>query len=170
MSTVTRIGRLWDAILVTGNGFGALMCKQCAQSRGWGGIPLGEGVGEPRTGIILYIYIYISVHSPRKFRDALHADDNDLTSDIIRSKGCKSGCCNHCCGLFQGACTKRWHHCMCRPQLTSSMAKLHCILVVCGPGGLHQMSFAMRRPHSACRKQTTSWWESSSFSRNSDRS
>ena len=51
--TVTRIGRLWDAILGTDDGFGALMCKKCAQShRGWvGGDTIG-GVGEPRTGII----------------------------------------------------------------------------------------------------------------------
>ena len=62
ISAVTRIGRLWDAILVTDDGFGARMCKKCAQSHrfgllGWvgggGGIPLGGGgVGEPRTGII----------------------------------------------------------------------------------------------------------------------
>ena len=48
--TVTRIGRLWDAILVTDDGFGALMCKKCAQShrlglgRGWvGGYHWGGG-------------------------------------------------------------------------------------------------------------------------------
>ena len=38
--TVTRVGRLfWDAILVTDDGFGALLCKKCAQSHesgGWG--------------------------------------------------------------------------------------------------------------------------------------
>ena len=39
--TVTRIGRLWDAILVTDDGFGALMCQQCAQSQ----IRLGEWGG-----------------------------------------------------------------------------------------------------------------------------
>ena len=69
-SAVTQIGRVWDAILVTDDGFGARMCKKCAQSHrfglgsGWGGVPLGGGgVGEPRTGIIyiyMYIYIYIS--------------------------------------------------------------------------------------------------------------
>ena len=47
--TVTRIGRLWDAILVTDDGSGALMCKQFAQSHRFG---IGGGVGEPRTGII----------------------------------------------------------------------------------------------------------------------
>ena len=66
--TVTRIGRLWDAILVTDDGFGALMCKKvCAvtQTRlgegvGGGGIPLGGGSAnrEPRPYYI-YIYIYI---------------------------------------------------------------------------------------------------------------
>ena len=66
--TVTRIGRLWDAILVTDDGFGALMCQQCAQSQirlgewgGGGGIPFGGGgggggVGEPRTGIIYEMF------------------------------------------------------------------------------------------------------------------
>ena len=51
-STVTRIGRVWDAILVTNDGLGALMCKTCAQSHrsglgiGWvGGIPLKGGGG-----------------------------------------------------------------------------------------------------------------------------
>ena len=39
--TVTRIGRLWDAILVTDDGFGALMCQKCAQSQ----IRLGEWAG-----------------------------------------------------------------------------------------------------------------------------
>ena len=49
----------WDAILVTVVAFGALMWEKCAQSHsfglgrvGGGGIPLGGGVGEPRTGII----------------------------------------------------------------------------------------------------------------------
>ena len=62
--TVTRIGRLWDAILVTDDGFGALMCQKCVQSQirlgewggGGGGDTIGggggRGVGEPRTGII----------------------------------------------------------------------------------------------------------------------
>ena len=39
--TVTRIGRLWDAILVTDDGFGALMCQKCVQSQ----IRLGEWAG-----------------------------------------------------------------------------------------------------------------------------
>ena len=68
ISAVTQIGRVWDAILVTDDGFGARMCKKCAQSHrfglgsGWvgrgGGDTIGEGGGggEPRTGII-YIYI-----------------------------------------------------------------------------------------------------------------
>ena len=51
ISAVTRIGRLWDAILVTDDGFGARMCKKCAQShrfglgRGWvgGGDTIGGG-------------------------------------------------------------------------------------------------------------------------------
>ena len=50
ISAVTQIGRLWDAILVTDDGFGARMCKKCAQSHrfglgsgGGGGIPLGGG-------------------------------------------------------------------------------------------------------------------------------
>ena len=46
---VTLIGRLWDAVLVTDDGFGAFMCKKCTQSHRfglgrvgeWGGIPLG---------------------------------------------------------------------------------------------------------------------------------
>ena len=49
--TVTRIGRLWDAILVTDDGFGALVCHSAwgvgAGGGGryhWGGgIPLGGG-------------------------------------------------------------------------------------------------------------------------------
>ena len=61
--TVTRIGRLWDAILVTDDGFGALICQKCeSQIRlgEWGG---GGGVGEPRTGIIcIYIYIYVCMY------------------------------------------------------------------------------------------------------------
>ena len=40
LSKVTRMGRLWDAILVTDDGFGALMCNKCAQSRRFG---LGSG-------------------------------------------------------------------------------------------------------------------------------
>ena len=56
ISAVTQIGRLWDAILVTDDGFGARMCKKCAQSHRFGlGSGLGGGgvaVGEPRTGII----------------------------------------------------------------------------------------------------------------------
>ena len=44
--TVTRIGRLWDAILVTDDGFGALMCQKCVQSQ----IRLGEwGRGAGRS-------------------------------------------------------------------------------------------------------------------------
>ena len=64
--TVTRTGRLWDAILVTDDGFGALMCQKRAQSQirlgewGRGGYHWGGGVGEPRT-LIIYIYIYISL-------------------------------------------------------------------------------------------------------------
>ena len=48
--TVTRIGRLWDAILVTDDGFGAL--QKCAQSQirlgewgGWEGGGVGGGGG-----------------------------------------------------------------------------------------------------------------------------
>ena len=51
----TSAGRLWDAILVTDDGFGARMGKKCAQSHrfglgsGWvGGIPLGGGGGGGR--------------------------------------------------------------------------------------------------------------------------
>ena len=40
ISAVTR--RLWDAILVTDDGFGARMCKKCAQSHRFG---LGSGWG-----------------------------------------------------------------------------------------------------------------------------
>ena len=55
----------WDAILVTVVAFGAHMWEKCAHSHSFGlgrvgrGIPMGGGVGEPRTGII-YIYICIS--------------------------------------------------------------------------------------------------------------
>ena len=66
ISAVTQIGRLWDAILVTDDGFGARMCKKCAQSHrfglgsgGGGGIPLGGGGGR-RTENRDHIYIYIS--------------------------------------------------------------------------------------------------------------
>ena len=66
--TVTRIGRLWDAILVTEDGFGALMCKKvCAVTQTrlgegvGGGDTIGGGVGEPRTTTVLYIYIYLSL-------------------------------------------------------------------------------------------------------------
>ena len=84
-SHVNRAGKisavLWDAILVTDDGFGACMCKNCAKShrfglglgRGWG----GGGVGEPRTGIIymntwrhgdigmyMCIYIYTQIDRP----------------------------------------------------------------------------------------------------------
>ena len=71
----------WDAILVTVVAFGALMWEKCAQSHSFGlgrvggGIPLGGGVGEPRTGIIymyfchckyvceyVYIKIYLYIH------------------------------------------------------------------------------------------------------------
>ena len=47
MCAVTRIGGLWDAILVTVDGFGALVRKKCARSHrfGAGGIPLGGGRG-----------------------------------------------------------------------------------------------------------------------------
>ena len=58
--TVTRIGRLWDAILVTDDGFGTLMCQKCAQSQ----IRLGEWAGGYHWGgdhIYIYIYIYIFV-------------------------------------------------------------------------------------------------------------
>ena len=69
--TVTRIGRLWDAILVTDAGLRP-SCEKCAQSHRFGlrsgrvgGIPLGGGwgggVGEPTTGII-YIYIYLFIY------------------------------------------------------------------------------------------------------------
>ena len=60
VSTVTRIGCVWDEFLVTVDGFGAAMWGIFGPGRA-GGIPGrggGGGVGEPRTGII-YIYIYI---------------------------------------------------------------------------------------------------------------
>ena len=66
--TVTRIGRLWDAILVTDDGFGALMCQKCAQSQirlgEWGGgDTIGGGGGGRRTEnfdhIYLSIYLYL---------------------------------------------------------------------------------------------------------------
>ena len=55
ISAVTQIGRLWDAILVTDDGFGARMCKKCAQSHrfglgsGWGGGYHWGGGGVRRT-------------------------------------------------------------------------------------------------------------------------
>ena len=42
MSTVTRMGCVWDEILVTVDDFGAAMWGKCAR---------GEGFGEPITGI-----------------------------------------------------------------------------------------------------------------------
>ena len=59
--TVTRIGRLWDAILVTDDGFGALMCKKCAQPHrlglrrgcgggGWGGDTIEGGSANRELG------------------------------------------------------------------------------------------------------------------------
>ena len=55
--TVTRIGRLWDAILVTDDGFGALMCQKCVQSQirlgEWGG---GGGSANREPGSYIYIY------------------------------------------------------------------------------------------------------------------
>ena len=74
--TVTRIGRLCDAILVTDDGFGALMCQKCAQSQaGGGGDTIGGGGGsanrEPGsflhvciyTHILVYVYIYTDTHN-----------------------------------------------------------------------------------------------------------
>ena len=52
---------------MTVDAFGALMWKTCAQlhrfglGRVGGGIPLGGGVGEPRTGII-YTVLHISIY------------------------------------------------------------------------------------------------------------
>ena len=58
ISAVTRIGRLWDVILVTDDGFGARMCRGV----GGGGDTIGGGgVGEPRTGII-YICMYVCLY------------------------------------------------------------------------------------------------------------
>ena len=66
--TVTRIGRLWDAILVTDDGFGALMCQKCVQSQirlGEWGKGEGDTIGgggrrtENRDHIYIYMYIYM---------------------------------------------------------------------------------------------------------------
>ena len=63
--TVTRTGRLWDAILVTDDGFGALMCQKRAQSQirlgEWGGGDTIGGGGGRRTENFDHIYIYISL-------------------------------------------------------------------------------------------------------------
>ena len=72
---MTRIGRLWDAIL-TDDGFGALMCQKCAQSQirlgewaggGGGEYHWGGGGGgrrtENRDHIYICVYIYISTHT-----------------------------------------------------------------------------------------------------------
>ena len=46
ISAVTRIGCLWDATLVTDDGFGARMCKKCVQSHRFGlGSEWGGGGG-----------------------------------------------------------------------------------------------------------------------------
>ena len=49
---------------MTDHGFGALMCKKCAQSRGWRGDTIGGGggwwVGEPRPGIIYLFVLFVS--------------------------------------------------------------------------------------------------------------
>ena len=71
--TVTRIGRLWDAILVTDDGFGALMCQKCVQSQirlgewggGGGGYHWGGGgAGCRRTENRDHIYVDDFTSSP----------------------------------------------------------------------------------------------------------
>ena len=64
VSTVSRIGCVWDKILVTGNGFGAAMWEKCAQSQGFRMFGLGCARGgdrrtENRDLIYLSIYSYI---------------------------------------------------------------------------------------------------------------
>ena len=67
--TVTRIGRLWDAILVTDDGFGALMCQKCVQSQirlgEWGkgeGDTIGGGSANREPGSYIYMYIYMYMY------------------------------------------------------------------------------------------------------------
>ena len=105
--TVTRIGRLWDAILVTNDGFGVLMCKKvCAAVTQ---IRLGEwvsaagdtigggggGVGVPRTGhVCIYIYIererarerplYIYIDRKKDRTDRQIDTDRQTDSEIDR--------------------------------------------------------------------------------------
>ena len=68
---------------MTDDGFGALMCKKCAQSRRLG-LGLG-GVGEPRTGIIgsfmtlslslsVYMYIYLCMYSSIVYCSMIYYD------------------------------------------------------------------------------------------------
>ena len=74
--TVTRIGRLWDAILVTNDGFGVLMCKKvCAAVTQ---IRLGEWVSAAGDTIggggggsvypepVMCVYIYIERERERE--------------------------------------------------------------------------------------------------------
>ena len=50
MPTVTRVGYVWDEILVKVDGLGAARREKCAQSQGFDqGV---RGGGERRTGII----------------------------------------------------------------------------------------------------------------------
>ena len=82
--TVTRIGRLWDAILVTDDGFGALMCQKCAQSQirlgewaGGGGIPLGGGgrrtENRDQMCTASYMHIRKNVHTHTHTHTHTHA-------------------------------------------------------------------------------------------------
>ena len=50
MSTATRIGFVWNEILVTVDVFGDAMCEKCAQSQGFGIFGPGRAGRIPRKG------------------------------------------------------------------------------------------------------------------------
>ena len=71
VSTVARIGCVWDEILVTVDGFRAAMWEKCAQSRGFGIFGLGmlgvggryHGGGGWRTEDRDHIYVCVYLHT-----------------------------------------------------------------------------------------------------------